>query len=179
MHGVRSRGPPVCPRNFTAAKSAAFVYGPLCCRVWKLCFRGSPKRCTRSVSVEVDRVSDPSGAAAKQRLRGTAWASFQAWSEFADHHRAFRDASATILAVLVSTSPSGWALDPVRGRAKEAESAPRGRLHRAFRDLRRDGPTPVSHSDNGLIFQSRRFRAACRSYRLMHEFITPYTLAHG
>lgn len=26
-----------------------------------------------------------------ERLRGTAWASFQAWSEFADHHRAIRD----------------------------------------------------------------------------------------
>ena len=27
----------------------------------------------------------------------------------------------------------------------------------------------------GLIFQSRRFRAACRDYRLRQEFITPYT----
>jgi putative transposase len=26
-----------------------------------------------------------------------------------------------------------------------------------------------------LIFQSRRFRAACRDYRLNQEFITPYT----
>jgi len=26
-----------------------------------------------------------------------------------------------------------------------------------------------------LIFQSRRFRAACRDYRLRQEFITPYT----
>lgn len=30
-------------------------------------------------------------------------------------------------------------------------------------------------SDNGLIFQSLRFRAACRDYRLRQEFITPYT----
>ena len=30
-------------------------------------------------------------------------------------------------------------------------------------------------SDNGLIFQSRRFRKACRDYRLRQEFITPYT----
>jgi len=29
--------------------------------------------------------------------------------------------------------------------------------------------------DNGLIFQSRRFRRACRDYRLRQEFITPYT----
>ncbi len=30
-------------------------------------------------------------------------------------------------------------------------------------------------SDNGLIFQSKRFRRACRDYRLSQEFITPYT----
>jgi putative transposase len=41
--------------------------------------------------------------------------------------------------------------------------------------LRPDGSTPVLRSDNGLIFQSRRFRAACRDYRLRQEFITPYT----
>ncbi|MDR4484448.1 MAG: integrase core domain-containing protein [Nitrospirales bacterium] len=35
--------------------------------------------------------------------------------------------------------------------------------------------TPVLRSDNGLIFQSRRFRQACRDYRLHQEFITPYT----
>jgi putative transposase len=33
---------------------------------------------------------------------------------------------------------------------------------------------PVLRSDNGLIFQSRRFRQACRDYRLTQEFITPY-----
>ena len=44
-----------------------------------------------------------------------------------------------------------------------------------FGTLRPDGPTPVVRSDNGLIFQSRRFRAACRDYRLRQEFITPYT----
>jgi putative transposase len=27
-----------------------------------------------------------------------------------------------------------------------------------------------------IIFQSRRFRAACRNYRRREEFITPYTL---
>src|SRR5262249_46987178 len=35
--------------------------------------------------------------------------------------------------------------------------------------------TPVLRSDNGLIFQCRRFRAACREYRLRQEFITPYS----
>jgi putative transposase len=33
----------------------------------------------------------------------------------------------------------------------------------------------VVRSDNELIFQSRRFRAACRDYWLTQEFITPYT----
>lgn len=37
------------------------------------------------------------------------------------------------------------------------------------------GRTPVVRSDNGLIFQSKRFRKACGTYRLTREFITPYT----
>ena len=49
------------------------------------------------------------------------------------------------------------------------------RLRRNAGTLRPPGDTPVLRSDNGLIFQSRRFRAACRDYRLRQEFITPYT----
>jgi putative transposase len=33
----------------------------------------------------------------------------------------------------------------------------------------------VVRSDNGLIYQSRRFRGGGRDYRLTQEFITPYT----
>ena len=33
----------------------------------------------------------------------------------------------------------------------------------------------AGQSAGPLIFQSRRFRAACRDYRLRQEFITPYT----
>jgi len=33
----------------------------------------------------------------------------------------------------------------------------------------------VLRSDKGLIFQSQRFRQACRDYRLQQEFITLYT----
>ena len=40
---------------------------------------------------------------------------------------------------------------------------------------RPEGATPTLRSDNGLVFQSRRFRAACRDYGLRQEFITPYT----
>jgi putative transposase len=62
-----------------------------------------------------------------------------------------------------------------RGRAKEAERALEEACIDRFGTLRPDGTTPVIRSDNGLVFQSRRFRAACRDYRLRQEFITPYT----
>jgi putative transposase len=62
-----------------------------------------------------------------------------------------------------------------RGRAKEAERALEAACIERFGTPRPDGVTPVLRSDNGLIFQSRRFRAACRDYRLRQEFITPYT----
>jgi len=62
-----------------------------------------------------------------------------------------------------------------RGRAKEAERALEEACIDRFGTLRPNGATPVLRSDNGLIFQSRRFRAACRDYRLRQEFITPYT----
>jgi len=63
----------------------------------------------------------------------------------------------------------------LRSRAKEAERALEEACLRRFGTLRPSGATPVVRSDNGLIFQSRRFRAACRDYRLSQEFITPYT----
>ena len=63
----------------------------------------------------------------------------------------------------------------MRARAKEAERALEEACIARFGTLRPDGETPVVRSDNGLVFQSRRFRAACRDYRLRQEFITPYT----
>ncbi len=63
----------------------------------------------------------------------------------------------------------------LRGRAKEAERALEAACLARFGTLRPSRSTPVVRSDNGLIFQSRRFRAACRAYRLSQEFITPYT----
>ena len=63
----------------------------------------------------------------------------------------------------------------LRGRAKEAERALEDACIRRFGTLRPSGPTPTVRSDNGLIFQSRRFRAACKDYRLRQEYITPYT----
>ena len=63
----------------------------------------------------------------------------------------------------------------LRGRAREAERALEEACLARFGTLRPDGPTPIVRSDNGLIFTARRFRAACRDYRLRQEFITPYT----
>lgn len=63
----------------------------------------------------------------------------------------------------------------LRSRAKEAERAVEAACLARFGTLRPTGSTPQVRSDNGLIFQSRRFRAACRDYRLHQEFITPYT----
>ncbi len=61
-----------------------------------------------------------------------------------------------------------------RSRAKEAERAVEAACLARFWTLRPVG-APVLRSANGLIFQSRRFRQACRDYRLTQEFITPYT----
>jgi putative transposase len=63
----------------------------------------------------------------------------------------------------------------LRGRAREAERAIEDACLNRFGTLRPSGETPVVRSDNGLVFQSRRFRAACRDYNLNQEFITPYT----
>jgi len=63
----------------------------------------------------------------------------------------------------------------LRGRAKEAERALEAACLARFGTLRPVAATPVVRSDNGLIFQSRRFRAACRDYHLRQEYITPYT----
>ncbi len=63
----------------------------------------------------------------------------------------------------------------LRGRSKEAERAIEEACIRRFGTLRPEGQAPVLRSDNGLVFQSRRFRRACRDYRLQQEFIMPYT----
>jgi putative transposase len=68
----------------------------------------------------------------------------------------------------------GWEF-ALRARAKEAERALESACIARFGTLRPVGPTPIVRSDNGLVFQSRRFRAACRDYRLRQEFIRPYT----
>ena len=68
----------------------------------------------------------------------------------------------------------GWEF-ALRGRANEAERALEMACLARFGTLRPKGDVPIIRSDNGLIFQSRRFREACRFYQLQQEFITPYT----
>jgi putative transposase len=68
----------------------------------------------------------------------------------------------------------GWEFS-LRGRAREAERALEEACLTRFGTLRPERPTPTIRSDNGLVFTARRFRAACRDYRLSQEFITPYT----
>ncbi|MDP9315610.1 MAG: IS3 family transposase [Chloroflexota bacterium] len=68
----------------------------------------------------------------------------------------------------------GWEF-ALRGRANEAERALEMACLARFGTLRPCGDVPTIRSDNGLIFQSRRFREACRFYRLPQAFITPYT----
>jgi putative transposase len=63
----------------------------------------------------------------------------------------------------------------LRGTAKQAERALEEACLSRFGTVRPLGHTPTIRSDNGLIFTSRRFREACRFYRLRQEFITPYT----
>jgi putative transposase len=68
----------------------------------------------------------------------------------------------------------GWEC-VVRGRANEAERALEMAWLARFGTLRPCGEVPIIRSDNGLIVQSRRFRAACQLYRLQQALITPYT----
>ena len=98
------------------------------------------------------------------------------WAMDLTHVFCGRDGWAHLVAVIDCCDRElvGWEF-ALRGRAKEAERAIEAACIRRFGTLRPSGSAPIIRSDNGLIFQSRRFRAACRDYRLTQEFITPYT----
>ena len=98
------------------------------------------------------------------------------WAMDMTHVACGRDGWAHLVAVIDCHDREiiGWEF-ALRGRAKEAERALEEACIGRFGTLRPTGHTPIVRSDNGLIFQSRRFRAACRDYRLRQEFITPYT----
>ena len=111
-----------------------------------------------------------------QGRRSVATASNQRWAMDLTHIYCGEDGWGHLAAIIDCCDREivGWEFS-LRGRAREAERAlEEACLHR-FGTLRPQGQTPLVRSDNGLIFTARRFRAACRDYRLSQEFITPYT----
>ena len=111
-----------------------------------------------------------------QRLRSRAAQSNQRWAMDVTHIPCGRDGWGHLTAVIDCHDREiiGYEF-ALRGRAKEAERALEAACLTRFGTLWPQGQTPVLRSDNGLIFQSRRFRQACGEYRLRQEFITPYT----
>jgi len=108
--------------------------------------------------------------------RSVAGSSNERWAMDVTHIDCGRDGWGHLAAVIDCHDRQivGWEF-ALRARSKEAERALEEACLARFGTLRPDGATPVIRSDNGLIFQSRRFRAACRDYRLSQEFVTPYT----
>lgn len=62
----------------------------------------------------------------------------------------------------------------LRGRSREAERAIENAFFSRINAIG-DKAKPVIRSDNGLIFQSHKFRETCKTYGLSQEFITPHT----
>jgi putative transposase len=108
--------------------------------------------------------------------RSYAEASNQRWAMDVTHIHCGKDGWGHLVAVIDCHDRQivGWEF-ALRGRAREAERALEMACLARFGTLRPQGETPIIRSDNGLIFQSRRFRKACRFYRLRQEYITPYT----
>jgi putative transposase len=111
-----------------------------------------------------------------QRKKSVAARANERWAVDATHIDCGADGWGHLIAVIdcYDRELVGWEF-ALRGRANEAERAlEMACLHR-FGTVRPQGAVPILRSDNGLIFQSRRFRDACRFYRVPQEFITPYT----
>jgi putative transposase len=111
-----------------------------------------------------------------QRLRSVASHSNERWAMDVTHVPCGRDGWAHLVAVIDCHDRElvGWEF-ALRGRAREAERAIEAVCITRFGVVKIPDGGPTIRSDNGLIFQSKRFRAACRFYRLDQEFITPYT----
>lgn len=103
-------------------------------------------------------------------------ASNQRWAMDVTHVACGRDGWAHLIAIIDCHDRAivGYQFTR-RGRAKEAERALEAACLARYGVARPHGPMPIIRSDNGLIFQSSRFRAACQFYRLDQEYITPYT----
>ena len=152
-------------------------------RLWALLRFGEGRRINRKVVYRVlklkrwfvhQRVATPRPRV--QGRRSCAQRSNERWAMDLTHVSCGTDGWGHLTAVIDchDREVTGYEF-ALRGRAKEAERALEEACLARFGTLRPPSPTPVVRSDNGLIFQSRRFRAACRDYRLHQEFITPYT----
>lgn len=112
-----------------------------------------------------------------QESTSQATASNQRWAMDVTHVACGRDGWGHLVAIIDCHDRAivGYEFTR-RGRAKEAERALEAACLARYGVARpKAGPMPVIRSDNGLIFQSRAFREACRFYRLEQEYITPYT----
>ncbi len=111
-----------------------------------------------------------------KRLRSVAKRRNERWAMDVTHIPVGGDGWAHLTAVIdcYDREIVGWEF-ALRGRANEAERALEATCLHRFGTIRPVGDTPIIRSDNGLIFQSRRFRDACAFYRLAQEYITPYT----
>ena len=152
-------------------------------RLWALLRYGQGQCLNRKAVYRVLRVKGwlvhqrrPAVRPRAQRLRSRAPHSNHRWAMDVTHIPCGRDGWGHLTAVIDCHDREivGYEFG-LRGRAKEAERALEAACLARFGTLRPTGSTPVLRSDNGLIFQSRRFRRACGDYRLQQEFITPYT----
>ena len=115
-----------------------------------------------------------------RRKQSVATRTHERWALDATHIECGEDGWGHLIAVIdcYNREMIGYEF-ALRGRANEAERAGHPLGERAclarFGTLRPSGELPIIRSDHGVILQSRRFRAACRLYRLQQECITPYT----
>jgi putative transposase len=111
-----------------------------------------------------------------QQRRSSTTASNERWAMDVTHVYCGKDGWGHLAAVIDCHDREVVGFEfALRGRCKEAERALEEACLCRFGTVRPLGNTPTIRSDNGLIFTSRRFRDACRFYRLDQEFITPYT----
>lgn len=112
-----------------------------------------------------------------QQSKSRAGASDERWAVDVTHIYCGRDGWGHLAAVIDCHDREIVGFEfALRGRAKEAERALEAACLSRFGTLRPEqDQAPTLRSDNGLIFTSRSFRAACKFYRLEQEFITPYT----
>jgi putative transposase len=152
-------------------------------RIWALLRFGQGREVNRKKVYRVMRLSGwmthQRRTTPRPRVRGSrsvAASSNSRWAMDLTHIYCGEDGWGHLVAVIDCHDREvvGWEF-ALRGRTKEAERALEEACINRFGTLRVAGEGPVIRSDNGLVFLSKRFRQACRFYRLTQEFVTPYT----